>query len=169
MRNVATTLAFVGLTMASCAAPQPVSAPTPPVIGFRACSSDETAMVKERFVVWNRALAQGQEGAPVVALYDTRATLLPTLEVGPYTKGHGIEQYFKTFVAKGPSGAIEESARTILCGDGVAVDSGLYTFTFKKGPPAKARYTYIYRINGKEWTIMHHHSSVEPPPTHAKK
>ena len=60
-----------------------------------------------------------------------------------------------------PVGKIDMRHIQIDCNK--AVDSGLYTFTFgKTGQQVKARYTYTYRWDGKQWKISSHHSSALP-------
>lgn len=131
-----------------------------------ACATVDKAQIKNLFVLWNDAL-QDLTARKVIARYDNDATLLPTLENGPYTKGKGLEAYFEDFVKKAPVATIEESTRTIVLGCNVAYDIGLYDFTFKPGiDPAKARYTFVYKwdVSSKKWLIDHHHSSVQPKP-----
>jgi len=71
-----------------------------------------------------------------------------------------IEDYFVAFLAKGPVGKIDE-ANIRTFGD-IAINSGVYTFTFKDGQTVTARYTYVYRWNGQDWKIIEHHSSQLP-------
>ncbi len=44
----------------------------------------------------------------------------------------------------------------------VAINSGIYTFTFKDGAVVQARFTFVYRWNGSRWMIVEHHSSQMP-------
>jgi hypothetical protein len=54
-------------------------------------------------------------------------------------------------------------SRTIELGCNSAVDAGLYTFTFgTTGARVKARYTYTYKWDGRQWLITSHHSSAMP-------
>ncbi len=60
-----------------------------------------------------------------------------------------------------PSGKI--NMRQIEIGCNMAVDSGLYTFSFAKtGDKVKARYSFTYRWDGRQWLIVSHHSSAMP-------
>lgn len=108
---------------------------------------------------WNSAL---QTGMPrkVVALYESDAILLPTVSNQVRHNHHEIEDYFVHFLSKGPKGKINESNVRIF-GD-IAINSGVYTFTFSNGSRVKARYTYVYRWNGSRWMIVEHHSSQMP-------
>ena len=111
------------------------------------------------FEEWNDALRTG-DPKQVAALYESNAILLPTVSNQVRHNHEEIEDYFVHFLAKGPSGKIDESnVRTF--GD-VAINSGVYTFTFKDGAVVQARFTYVYRWNGQRWLIVEHHSSAMP-------
>ena len=111
------------------------------------------------FEDWNSALQTG-DPKQVVALYDTNAILLPTISNKVRHNHEELKDYFVNFLAKGPVGKIDESnVRTF--GD-VAINSGVYTFTFKDGASVQARFTYVYRWNGQKWLIVEHHSSQMP-------
>ena len=111
------------------------------------------------FDKWNEALQTGEPKA-VAALYETNGILLPTVSNKVRHNHEEIEDYFVHFLAKGPVGKIDE-ANIRTFGD-VAINSGVYTFTFKDGSQVTARYTYVYRWNGQDWKIVEHHSSQMP-------
>ncbi len=111
------------------------------------------------FDEWNSALATG-EPKNVAALYETNGILLPTVSNQVRHNHAEIEDYFVHFLAKGPQGAIDE-ANVRIFGD-IAINSGVYTFTFADGAVVQARYTYVYRWNGQRWLIIEHHSSQMP-------
>ena len=118
-----------------------------------------TIEIDSLFDHWNAAI---QTGKPknVVALYDTSAILLPTIS-NKLRKTHAeIEDYFATFLAKGPKGRIDDSNVRIF-GD-VAINSGVYTFTFADDSSVQARFTFVYRSNGQDIKIVEHHSSAMP-------
>ncbi|MGB0414261.1 MAG: SgcJ/EcaC family oxidoreductase [Coraliomargarita sp.] len=118
-----------------------------------------TTEITSLFDKWNAALQTG-EPKNVAALYETNAILLPTVSNKVRHNHAEIEDYFVAFLAKGPVGKIDESnVRTF--GD-VAINSGVYTFTFKDGASVQARFTYVYRWNGQDWKIVEHHSSAMP-------
>lgn len=112
------------------------------------------------FDVWNKAI-QTQEPKEVSALYAPNAILLPTLSNMVRHTTEEREDYFEHFLAKGPSGVIDQSnIRTF--GD-LAIHSGIYTFTFSStGASVQARFTFVYAWNGTKWQIMEHHSSLMP-------
>ena len=71
-----------------------------------------------------------------------------------------IEDYFVRFLANGPVGKIDEG--NIRTFGEMAINSGIYTFTFKDGAAVSARFTFVYRWNGQRWLIVEHHSSQMP-------
>ena len=114
------------------------------------------------FAQWNQALQSG-DPKQVTALYDENAILLPTLSNKVRHTHEEIEDYFVHFLAKGPSGKIDEA--NVRIHDNIAINSGVYSFTFADGTSAKARFTYVYQRKGEEWKIAEHHSSLMPEPT----
>ena len=111
------------------------------------------------FDEWNSAL-QTRDPKQVAALYETNGILLPTVSNKVRHNPAEIEDYFVHFCAKGPQGKIDE-ANIRTFGD-IAINSGIYTFTFEDGSAVQARYTYVYRWNGQRWMIIEHHSSKMP-------
>lgn len=115
--------------------------------------------ISDLFDQWNSALQTG-DPKNVAALYETNAILLPTVSNQVRHNHAEIEDYFVHFLAKGPKGVIDE-ANIRTFGD-VAINSGVYTFTFADGAVVQARYTFVYRWNGQRWLIVEHHSSAMP-------
>ncbi len=111
------------------------------------------------FDEWNSALATG-DPKNVAALYETNGILLPTVSNQVRHNPVEVEDYFVHFCAKGPSGKIDE-ANVRIFGD-IAINSGVYTFSFKDGATVQARFTFVYRWNGQRWMIIEHHSSAMP-------
>ena len=111
------------------------------------------------FDEWNSALQTG-DPKKVAALYEYNGILLPTVSNQVRHNHEEIEDYFVHFLAKGPQGKIDE-ANVRIFGD-LAINSGVYTFTFKDGAVVQARFTYVYRWNGERWMIVEHHSSQMP-------
>ncbi|MEM7111195.1 MAG: SgcJ/EcaC family oxidoreductase [Chloroflexota bacterium] len=117
------------------------------------------SQIQALFDEWNAAL-QSQEPKKVAALYESDAILLPTLSNRVRHNHPEIEDYFVGFLAKRPFGKVDESNIRIL-GE-LAIHSGIYTFSFEDGSSAQARFTFVYRWNGKKWMIIEHHSSQMP-------
>ncbi len=111
------------------------------------------------FNEWNSALQTG-DPKKVTSLYETNAILLPTISNKVRHNHEEINDYFVSFLAKGPEGVIDE-ANVRVFGQ-VAINSGIYTFTFKDGAVVQARFTFVYRWNGSRWMIVEHHSSQMP-------
>ena len=111
------------------------------------------------FEEWNTALQTG-EPKNVTALYESNAILLPTISNQVRHNHEEIEDYFIHFLAKSPNGVINES--NIRTFGNIAINSGIYTFTFSDGNSVQARFTYVYRWNGQRWLIVEHHSSALP-------
>lgn len=111
------------------------------------------------FEAWNNAL-QTRDPKQVTALYAEDAILLPTVSNQVRHNHAEIEDYFVLFCAKGPQGKIDESNVRVF-GD-VAINSGVYTFSFDDGAVVQARYTFVYRQIDGEWKIIEHHSSMMP-------
>lgn len=123
----------------------------------KSASEEEVALLFER---WNQSLQTG-DAHKVVALYAERSILLPTVSSKPRLTPDEKEDYFRHFLEKRPSAKID--LRQIEIGCDMAVDSGLYTFTFAKtGEVVKGRYSFTYRWNGSQWLIVSHHSSMMP-------
>ena len=111
------------------------------------------------FDEWNSALQTG-DPKKVAVLYETNGILLPTVSNKVRHNHEEIEDYFVHFLANGPVGKIdEENVRTF---GQLAINSGVYTFTFKDGSAVQARFTFVYWWNGERWMIVEHHSSRMP-------
>ena len=111
------------------------------------------------FDEWNNALLTG-DPKKVAALYETNGILLPTVSNRVRHNHAEIEDYFVHFLAKGPQGKIDEAnVRTF---GQIAINSGIYTFSFKDGSAVQARFSFVYRWNGQRWMIVEHHSSKMP-------
>lgn len=116
--------------------------------------------VMQLFERWNAALATGDPDA-VTALYAEDAILLPTVSNQVRHNHPEIRDYFVSFLAKKPQGVIDEANVRFLA-DNLAINSGVYTFTFGNGDQVTARFTYLYREVEGHWKIAEHHSSAMP-------
>lgn len=125
-----------------------------------ACQPTNEQEIQGLFNRWNNSLATGDPNR-VVANYAEKSILLPTVSNIPrYTAEQKVD-YFQHFLENHPKGVINE--RMIQIGCNTAFDAGLYTFTFgKTGAVVKARYSYTYGWDGKQWLITSHHSSAMP-------
>lgn len=108
---------------------------------------------------WNRALQSGDH-KQVVSLYEEKAILLPTVSNQVRHNHQEIEDYFTHFLSKEPVGKIEEFNVRIY--GQLAINSGIYRFTFKDGTTVQARFTFVYRRQDDRWMITEHHSSQMP-------
>ena len=115
--------------------------------------------ISKLFDLWNLAVESG-DPKKVTELYDEKAILLPTVSSKVRHNHSEIEDYFREFLSKGPKGEVDES-NPRLFGD-VAINSGLYQFSFENGDIVKARFTFVYRRVQDSWKIVEHHSSVMP-------
>ena len=111
------------------------------------------------FDQWNNALKTGKP-KEVSALYAKNAILLPTVSNRVRHNHDEIEDYFFHFLSKVPSGKIDESNVRIL--SDLAINSGIYTFSFSDGSSVQARFTFVYKREGEDWLITEHHSSQMP-------
>ncbi len=114
------------------------------------------------FSNWNDAIKTGDPDK-VTAMYAEDAVLLPTVSNQVRHNHAEIRDYFVSFLAKSPSGEINEANPRQLSDDLVS-NTGVYTFTFGDGAQVMARYSYLYKCIGGEWKILEHHSSMMPEP-----
>lgn len=115
--------------------------------------------VLAQFDSWNLALQSG-DPKKVTALYSEDAILLPTLSNDVCHNHLEREAYFVNFLARGPKGRIDEF--NIRTHGELAINSGIYTFSFKDGTTARARFTFVYMEKNDHWVIVEHHSSLLP-------
>ena len=115
--------------------------------------------ITDLFNQWNSTL-QTKDPKKVSALYEENGILIPTLSNKVRHNHEEIEDYFTRFLAKGPRGEIDESNIRVF-GD-IAINSGVYTFSFKDESSVSARFTFVYRWNQERWMIIEHHSSTMP-------
>lgn len=164
MNKKSVVVAFLGLAVTMIVVPSAAGArePTHPTD----CQPISKARVAALFDTWNKALGDPSANS-VVNLYANDATLLPTVENGPYGTKADIKKYFVHFVELQPVATIDQKSRSITLGCNVAYDIGLYSFEVNGDHSAnretiQARYTFIYKWDGAHWRIAHHHSSKQP-------
>lgn len=130
------------------------------------CRETDEKEIRDLFDRWNKSL-QSLKPEEVAANYADPSILLPTAsDEARLSKDRKLD-YFKKFLEHEPTGTIDLDPDTsmIEIGCNIAVDSGLYTFEYKK-PKRRtvfARYSFVYKWNGEKWLITSHHSSIMPP------
>jgi uncharacterized protein (TIGR02246 family) len=159
MKGSAFLLAIAAVIASGCAitpaSSDPVGSPR-----TEACVATTEQTIASLFDRWNNSLQTG-DPRKVVANYAPKSVLLATLSNRPRLTPEDKEDYFRHFLEDRPSGRID--SRTIQIDCTTAVDVGLYTFTFARtGAQVKARYTYTYKWDGRQWLITSHHSSAMP-------
>jgi uncharacterized protein (TIGR02246 family) len=128
------------------------------------CTPQQEAQILALFTKWNTSLAT-RNGAKVDHNYAQNAVLIPTLSNQiRHNSTERIAYFDREFLPKGPSGKIDQ--HYLKCIGDIAINSGLYTFTFSDGTPkAQARYTFVYQKQPDGgWLIIEHHSSKMPKP-----
>ena len=123
------------------------------------CHSSSEKEIAGLFDRWNASLQTG-DPAKIVANYAKKSVLLATVSNKPRLTPDEKTDYFEHFVKGKPVGTID--SRSIELGCNIAIDAGLYTFKFADGNQVKARFTYTYKWDGKQWLITSHHSSRMP-------
>lgn len=152
---------LAALALAGCAsAPESPGKTYTHVPRTEKCKPTSEKKIAALFERWNDALESG-DPHKVVANYAEDAVLLPTVSNQPRLTPAEKEEYFEKLLLEEPSARID--LRRIYLGCNVAVDAGLYTFTFgRTGQIVPARYSFTYRWDGEQWLITSHHSSVLP-------
>jgi len=123
------------------------------------CQATSEKQIAALFDRWNSSLQTG-DPKKVVANYAAKSILLPTVSNTPRLTAAQKLDYFEHFLQSKPVGTIDSRVIEIDCNS--AVDAGLYTFKFGDGTVVKARFTYTYKWDGKQWLITSHHSSAMP-------
>ena len=158
MKNIMALSATIALVVAGSATA--LSEPMSTSTHTEVCKATSEQEISALFDRWNLSLQTG-DPHKVVANYAKRSILLPTVSNKPRLTAAEKEDYFHHFLENKPVGKIDSRIIEIDCN--AAVDSGLYTFTFgTTGTQVKARYTYTYKWDGKQWLITSHHSSAMP-------
>jgi uncharacterized protein (TIGR02246 family) len=131
------------------------------------CAVVDKAAVEAQFDKFNGAWATKNPDT-VTSLFAKDAVLLATVSNTPRTDHAMIRDYFVGFLKSSPVGTINTSTVQIGCNKATRVG----TWTVALTDPAtgaktdvKARYSFIYKLEGKEWKIDHLHSSQMPEKT----
>lgn len=159
MKGPAILLAVIAVVM-SCSTVRPQNSGLTRPKRTEVCVAASEQEIASLFDRWNSSLQTG-DPHKVVANYATKSVLLATVSNKPRLTPEEKEDYFHHFLENKPFGRID--SRTIEIDCNTAIDVGLYTFTFQKtGDQVKARYTFTYKWDGKQWLITSHHSSAMP-------
>lgn len=136
-----------------------ISVPATTTAAHAKCQVITPSEVAALFDRWNGSLAT-LNAHKVAQNYTQDAVLLATVSNTPRLTDAARVDYFEHFLAHAPVGHI--ISRDILIDCNQAVDVGLYDFKFDDGRVVNARYTFVYRFDGRDWKIAHHHSSAMP-------
>ena len=104
-------------------------------------------------------------GPTVTNLFTKDAVLLATVSNKPRTDTAGIRDYFVSFLKGSPVGTINTSSYKFDCNSVARL--GTWTVTLTDAATGvktdvKARYSFIYRMEGGKWKVDHLHSSMMP-------
>lgn len=122
--------------------------------------------VEKAFYDWCTAIGKAK-GNPqvIVKFYAPDAILLPTLsEKVLVNHNGGLDAYFKKLTSLPDIQCVPQKLITRVYTD-TAVNSGLYSFTYKEKGKTKtipARFSFVYQKEGDQWLIYKHHSSKMP-------
>lgn len=115
--------------------------------------------VTNLFAEWNDAV-KTRNPETVTQLYASNATLLPTISNEVRHNHEEIKDYFVQFLAREPHGELVEQNIRIF--EDLAINSGIYDFSFGDGSTVRARFSYVYQLINNTWKIIEHHSSQMP-------
>lgn len=127
-------------------------------------SAGEENQIAAATSAWREAI-DSRDAKRVAALYDPEALLYATFQ-SRVDNPKDLLSYFK-HLAENENLKVKFHRQDIRCfSDEVAINSGLYTFSYtkKNGEPVSipARYTLVYMKENGTWKIIEHHSSVNP-------
>lgn len=123
---------------------------------------DERAAVRRASAAWETSINQ-RKPLVTVGLYDNDFYLYATLK-NKIKSFDNLVEYF-TVLSKKQDMNVKFDNQNIRVYGSVAVNSGLYTFSFTKDGKKvsiPARYTFVYLLTPEGWRIVDHHSSELP-------
>ena len=128
------------------------------------CVTPTATQVESLFADFNNAWATKNPDT-VTALFTKDAVLLATVSNKPRSDHAGIRDYFVGFLKPSPVGTIDTSTVKTSCN--MAARLGTWTVTVTDAATGaktdiKARYSFIYKMEGGKWKIDHLHSSMMP-------
>ncbi|MDX9690297.1 MAG: DUF4440 domain-containing protein [Proteobacteria bacterium] len=125
--------------------------------------TDDVVAVKEALNTWLNAISIGAPDA-VMTLYADDAVVLLAFAPGVHANPAKRLEYFKMFTANENLQCKIDELHTRVFGD-IGINSGLYTFTFKKNGQdvsMAARFSFVYKKTALGWLIVDQHSSLVP-------
>jgi len=128
----------------------------------QALADTENSEVSNAGVMWGKAL-ESRQPQSIADLYSKEAYLYPTFE-NIKDSHKTILDYFVQLTKNDALKVVFNQQHIQLFGN-IAVNSGFYTFSYKKEGKVvtvPARYTFVYLHEGNKWLIVNHHSSVLP-------
>ena len=132
----------------------------------QSCPAVTQAQVESQFQRFMDAWASN-DPSRVQALFAPDATLLATVSNAERTSPDAVRDYFVSFLKNKPTAVVETSTVTIDCNTATRAGNWKVTLTNANGERADvpARYSFLYKWDGRDWKIQHLHSSVRPAPT----
>ncbi len=138
------------------------SEPVPPNITDIKFFQDERAAIQRMSSSWAYFLNHN-EPRKAAALYENHISLYATFK-NKIDNYNDLVTYFIRLTKKDKF-KVEFNEENIRVYGATAVNSGLYTFSFRekgKLTVIPARFTFVYTLTPSGWRIVDHHSSVLP-------
>lgn len=144
-----------------------VASPANAKVRAAKCNIPTQAQVGALFGDFNSAWATKNPDT-VTSMFAMDAVLLATVSNKPRLNHADIRDYFETFLKSSPVGTINSTTFRLGCNS--AARLGTWTVTLTNAATGsktdvKARYTFIYKLEGGKWKIDHLHSSAMPEKT----
>ena len=105
-----------------------------------------------------------RDPARIVAMYAPDATFWGTIAKTLATTPAGVLDFYAEAPTR-PQARVRFDSHHVQFFDGVAIDSGAYTFMDVRDGAAisiPARFTMVFQQRGGRWVLVHHHSSRTP-------
>lgn len=131
------------------------------------CAAVSQAKVEGLFTDFNKAWAT-KDPAAVTSMFTKDAVLLATVSNKPRLTHAEIQDYFVSFLKGSPVATINTSTFKMGCDTVARLGTWTVTLTnLNSGDRSdvKARYSFLYRMEGGKWKIDHLHSSMMPEST----
>lgn len=120
--------------------------------------------IKDTLTKWGEAVSSG-DPKEVAFLYDPESVLIATFDSNLILDLDARIRYFSILMHREQLNVRFESSLIRILSEDIATASGIYEFSFLEDGQRNtviARYSFIYRHNGYEWSITEHHSSLMP-------